>query len=171
MSEATWPTEAERKARLCKRAGCNCEEDVMTDPTPEEIAYEWGIRNGWDLKTEADLAETIRVAVAAENEACAEIVLAGTCDGGCFHGSCASAHERAAAIRARSATPDPIVSDSETKAGEVTPHQSRMNEARGEAAIQKRIERATQPLLDKIDRLTETLKAANAALELTARHP
>jgi hypothetical protein len=32
-----------------------------------------------------------------------------------------------------------------------------LNEARGEAAVQKRIERATQPLLDRVDGLREAL--------------
>ncbi len=32
-------TEAERLARLCKRAGCDCaEEDVMGDATPEDLS-------------------------------------------------------------------------------------------------------------------------------------
>jgi hypothetical protein len=33
-----------------------------------------------------------------------------------------------------------------------------LNEARGEAAVQKRIERATQPLLDENERLREALE-------------
>jgi hypothetical protein len=64
----------------------------VTDSTPEEIAYEWGIRNGWDLKTEADLAETIRAAVAVEKEACAVK---------CETSGMVNGHYYAAAIRAR----------------------------------------------------------------------
>jgi hypothetical protein len=46
----------------------------MTDSTPEERAYEWGIRHGWDLKTEADMAEMIRAAVEAEREPLLDVI-------------------------------------------------------------------------------------------------
>jgi hypothetical protein len=77
MSEATWPTEAERKARLCKRAGCDCEERAMTDPTPEEdyAGFAYGLcptmhAPAAECGTCENIANALRAAVEAEREAC-----------------------------------------------------------------------------------------------------
>ena len=44
------------------------------------------------------------------------------------------------------------------------------NEARGEAAVQKRIERATQPLLDEIDGLRAQIEEERMAAQVAAEH-
>jgi hypothetical protein len=72
MSSRHLLTEAERLARLHKRAGCDCEERAMTDPTPEERAYELGLATYTGLADEAKIAAAIRAAVEAEREACAK---------------------------------------------------------------------------------------------------
>jgi hypothetical protein len=69
----TWPTEAERQARLHKRAGCCTEEEAMTDPTPEERA-QTAMDGMFDLGTiQFSIADQIRAAVEAEREGCAEV--------------------------------------------------------------------------------------------------
>jgi hypothetical protein len=92
----TLPTEAERNARLCKRAGCDCEEKAMTDPTLDTLIEPVCVycdKAPWDkhgarcepcakkLTRDACVAEVnlyikgendrIRLAVEAEREACA----------------------------------------------------------------------------------------------------
>jgi hypothetical protein len=64
----TFPTEAERQARLHKRAGCCTEEEAMTDPTPEERA-QTAMDGMFDLGTiQFSIADQIRAAVEAERE-------------------------------------------------------------------------------------------------------
>jgi hypothetical protein len=108
----TFPTEAERQARLHKRAGCDCTEgETMTDPTPEDqfdgIAY--GLcpiqhAPAATCETCDNIADALRTAVKAEREGCAEACINRwktepdiTCRNGLSHGAIAGA----AAIRAR----------------------------------------------------------------------
>jgi hypothetical protein len=67
----TFPTEAERQARLHKRAGCDCtEEGIMSDPTPEERAKRVWRHADDDRDFYAAIEFQIRAAAAAEREAC-----------------------------------------------------------------------------------------------------
>jgi hypothetical protein len=76
----SWPTEAERQARLHKRAGCDCtEEEAMPEDQFDGIAYGLcPIQHAPAAACDScdDIATALRAAVEAEREGCWQAVLA-----------------------------------------------------------------------------------------------